>query len=124
FLADQDVYATTIQYLRERGHDVVPVAELGLARADDTELLRVSHAESRIFLTRDRDFGNLTFVQALGAGVIFLRILPSTQVSVHQELESALRLHTEEELLDRFTVVRSEERRVGKECRAGWLAEP
>ena len=65
-----------------------------------------------VFLTRDRDFGNLTFVQALGAGVIFLRILPSTQISVHQELERALRLHTEEELLDRFTVVEPGRHRV------------
>ncbi len=42
FLADQDVYATTIRFLTGLGHDVVQAAQLGLAQADDAELL--SHA--------------------------------------------------------------------------------
>ena len=33
FLADQDVYASTIGFLRALGHDVVPVAQVGLAQA-------------------------------------------------------------------------------------------
>ena len=34
FLADQDVYATTIGFLSGLGHDVVRVAQLGLAQAE------------------------------------------------------------------------------------------
>ena len=41
FLADQDVYAITTRFLSGLGHDVVLAAQLGLARAEDAELLRV-----------------------------------------------------------------------------------
>lgn len=72
-------YGVTIRSLRELGHDVIPVADIGLAQGGDEELLKTAQALGRIFVTRDRDFGNLVFVKALGAGVIYLRIAPSTQ---------------------------------------------
>ena len=34
FLADQDVYASTLRYLSGLGHDVVTARQLGLAQAD------------------------------------------------------------------------------------------
>lgn len=40
FLFDQDVYATTLHLLESLGHDVIPVAQLGLAQASDTTLLQ------------------------------------------------------------------------------------
>ena len=43
FLTDQDVYAASINFLIRLGHDVVTAAQLGLARAEDAELLRASH---------------------------------------------------------------------------------
>ena len=48
FLADQDVYAVTIRFLSNLGHDVVRAAQLGLAQAEDPELLRMAHAQGRI----------------------------------------------------------------------------
>ena len=54
----------TIRFLIGLGHDVVSVAQLGLARAEDSELLRVAQQEGRIFVTRDRDFGALVFTFA------------------------------------------------------------
>jgi len=78
FLLDQDVYALTARFLRELGHDLVTAAELGLARAADTVLLARAVQESRIFVTRDKDFGGLVFVERLGKGVVYLRITPST----------------------------------------------
>ena len=82
FLTDQDVYATTVRFLSGLGHDVVTAAQLGLAQAADAELLRVAQEQGRIFVTRDRDFGGLVFVQGGGAGVIYLRMMPSTQNAV------------------------------------------
>lgn len=69
-LLDQDVYAVTISFLKDLGHDVVPVARIGLSQAEDEEILRVAQQQERILVTRDRDFGNLVFVQALGARVL------------------------------------------------------
>ena len=104
-LLDQDVYATTARFLSGLGHDVVRVAELGLAQADDENLLRVAQDQNYVFVTRDRDFGGLVFVNALGSGVLYLRILPSTQNSVHRELERVLNSYAEEELRKAFVVV-------------------
>jgi len=105
FLADQDVYAATIGFLKGLGHDVLPVAQLGLARAADAELLRVAHQEERVFVTRDRDFGALVFVQDSGPGVIYLRILPATQTAVHTELKRVLTLYGEQDLRTSFVVI-------------------
>jgi predicted nuclease of predicted toxin-antitoxin system len=57
FLLDQDVYASTARLLSGLGHDIVPVAQIGLSQTDDSELLRIAQEQSRIFVTRDRDFG-------------------------------------------------------------------
>jgi predicted nuclease of predicted toxin-antitoxin system len=105
FLLDHDVYAVTAQLLRGLGHDVVTVAEIGLVQADDLELLDAARQQQRIFVTRDRDFGALVFVQAMGPGVLYLRMLPSTQGAVHRELERVLRRYSEDELAKGFVVI-------------------
>ncbi|MGC9332619.1 MAG: DUF5615 family PIN-like protein [Anaerolineae bacterium] len=105
FLLDQDVYAATARFLLDLGHDVVLVASIGLSRAQDQEILRVAQEQNRVLVTRDRDFGNLVFVRELGAGVIYLRVLPSTLNAVQAELERVLSLHTETELAQSFVVV-------------------
>ena len=104
-LLDQDVYAATARFLLDLGHEVVPVASIGLSRAQDQEILRYAQEQNRILVTRDRDFGNLVFARELGAGVIYLRILPSTLNVVHAELERVLNLHPEEELAQAIVVV-------------------
>lgn len=114
FIADQDVYAVTINFLRDLGHDVVPAAALGMAGAKDAELLRAAHDQGRIFVTRDRDFGALVFVQAWGPGVIYLRILPSTQQAVHTELARALMLYSEEQFKSSFIVIEPGRHRIRK----------
>jgi predicted nuclease of predicted toxin-antitoxin system len=105
FLLDQDVYVSTVRFLRGLGHDVVPVAQVGFSQAGDEELLRIAQEQNRVFVTRDKDFGNLVFVKALGAGVIYLRVLPSTQNVVHSELERVLETYTEQELAKSFIVI-------------------
>ena len=105
FLLDQDVYAATGRFLIGLGHDVVTIAKVGLSRSSDSDLLEIAHEQSRIFVTRDRDFGGLVFVQGLGAGVIYLRMMPSTQDTTHQELARVLEEHSEAELTQAFVVV-------------------
>src|SRR5207237_9702948 len=82
-----------------------PVARLGFAQADDADLLRVAQEQARLFVTRDRDFGQLVFVQGSGPGVIYLRALPSTQNAVHAELERVLTMYSERELQSAFVVI-------------------
>lgn len=114
FLADQDVYAITIAFLSGLGHDVVRAAQFGLAQAGDADLLRVAQEQGRVFVTRDRDFGAIVFVQGGGPGVLYLRILPSNQQAVHAQLEQVLTLYSETELQSSFVVIEPGRHRVRK----------
>lgn len=118
-LADQDVYTVTVQFLRGLGHDVATAAERGVSQSEDADLLRAAQAEGRVFVTRDRDFGGLVFVQALGAGVLYLRVLPSTLQAVHAELGRVLALYDEEELKGAFVVVEPGRHRVRRPAAGG-----
>ncbi len=66
FLLDQDVYAITARFLSGLGYDVVLAGQLGLSQAKDEELLSEAGEHGWIFVTRDRDFGNLVFVKKQG----------------------------------------------------------
>lgn len=105
FLLDQDVYAVTGRFLSSLGHDVVYASELGLSRADDSALLVSAREKDRILVTRDRDFGGLVFVRGVGAGILYLRVLPSTIQAVHDELKIVLGRYQESELKTAFVVI-------------------
>jgi predicted nuclease of predicted toxin-antitoxin system len=112
FLTDQDVYAITVRFLNGLGHDVVTASQLGLAQAEDAQLLQTAQQQGRILITRDRDFGGLVFIHGGGAGVIYLRMLPSTLNAVHSELERVLTLYSEQELQSFFVVIEPGRHRV------------
>lgn len=105
FLLDQDVYFVTYRFLKDSGHDVVRAAEIGLSQSEDEELISIAQEQDRILITRDRDFGTLVFLKSLGSGVIYLRMLPSTQESVHGELARAIKAYSEEEIKKAFIVI-------------------
>jgi predicted nuclease of predicted toxin-antitoxin system len=105
FLLDQDVYAVTARFLVALGHDVTGAVEVGLSRASDEAILGEAQSRGRLLVTRDRDFGTLVFARGMGRGVLYLRILPSTQNSVHNELARILSRYSEEELSKAFVVV-------------------
>ena len=112
-LVDQDVYTLTIDWLRREGHDLVTAQELGMQRAPDDELLQQAKSMDRRFLTRDKGFGTLVFLQKrLSAGVILLRISPATIEEVHRELRRLLQERDEEELRSLFCVVESRRYRI------------
>ena len=111
-LADQDVYVITVRFLRGLGHEVVTASEMGMSRSADAELLLAAQADRRLFVTRDRDFGGLVFVQSSKAGVLYLRALPSTLQAVNNELGRVLKIYDEKELLVAFVVVESGRHRI------------
>lgn len=112
FLADQDVYAAKVRCLNDMGHDVAVAVDKGLSHADDADLLLAAQKDGRILLTRDRDFGWLVFSKKRKAGVVYLRIFPSTQDAVHSELKRVLTTHQEGELSKAFVVVEPARHRI------------
>jgi len=90
-LTDQDVYEVTVRFLRDLGHDVVRVRDIGLSAASDEEILRTATMQERVLVTRDRDFGRLVFLRKrTHSGVILLRITPRTVSEVHLRLRKFL----------------------------------
>jgi len=76
-----------------------------MSRAIDTDLLATPGREQRIFVSRDRDFGGLVFLERKGSGVIYLRVTPSKVNAVHAELEIVLSRYPEDLLRNAFVVV-------------------
>lgn len=111
-LLDQDVYALTERFLRELDHDVMTASELGLSRAHDLDLLKHSGEQGYIFVTRDKDYGNLVFMHGAGRGVIYMRMLPSAMNEVHAELKKVLETYSETELAKSFIVVEKNRHRI------------
>jgi predicted nuclease of predicted toxin-antitoxin system len=111
-LTDQDVYAKTVLFLRELGHEVTTAAELGLSTAAESKLLETAHSAGRLFVTRDRDFGGLVFRKGLAAGVLYLRVQPVNLEAVHAELQRVLGLYNQAELTEVFVVVEPGRHRV------------
>lgn len=111
-LADHDAWAVTIELLTSERHDVTTASDLDLARAPDRVLLQKATARNRLLPTRDRDFGRLIFAEGKPAGVIYLRVTPSTQETVHEELRRVLDNHSHDELRSAFAVVEPGQHRI------------
>jgi len=65
----------------------------------------VAQDQERILITRDRDYGNLVFVRSQGAGVIYLRMVPSTLDAVHHEFNRVITQYSMSALRSAFVVV-------------------
>jgi predicted nuclease of predicted toxin-antitoxin system len=59
FLADMGISLRTVEWLREKGYNVVHLRDEGLQRLPDPEILEKARLERRILLTIDLDFAQL-----------------------------------------------------------------
>lgn len=74
FLIDMPVSPELVKLLVTRGQDAVHAQEIGLAEAEDVEIVARARQESRIIVTADLDFGRLLAMSnADGPGVILFR---------------------------------------------------
>jgi predicted nuclease of predicted toxin-antitoxin system len=73
FLADESCDFRVVRALRAAGHDVVAIAE-SAPGAEDDAIIDEAVREQRIFITEDRDFGQLVYAAGKASrGVILLR---------------------------------------------------
>ncbi len=75
FLLDQGVPRSMATLLRQQGMDVVHTGEIGMAEAEDVEILRRAAEERRVVVTLDADFhAHLALSEASHPSVIRVRI--------------------------------------------------
>ena len=113
FLIDQDVYRLTIELIKDLGHEVIPVKEVGLSTATDETILTYALNHKLILVTRDNDYGALVFLMhKKHHGVIFLKIEPLFVDIVHDELKRVLGKYSKERFTNSFVAVEPGRHRV------------
>jgi predicted nuclease of predicted toxin-antitoxin system len=74
FFADENVARLIVQWLRQRGHDVLYAVDAAPGRDDDVWLHQAEQSE-RLVVTADKDFGDLIFRDRLNShGVVLIRM--------------------------------------------------
>ena len=110
FLIDENVGESVVQYLIEKGHDIVRARELPFR--EDSSLVNYAFEENRIIVTNDKDFGFLIYRQMLPSrGVILFRFtqeISSLKVSALEMILSKLA----NRILDHFIVVSDDKIRI------------
>lgn len=93
FLADESCDFAVVRALRKDGHDVLAVSDIPV-RSVDAEIMDFAHAERRILLTEDKDFGWLAFVAGMDSpGVILIRFPGTARPLLVREIRSLVAEH-------------------------------
>lgn len=92
-LTDENIHPEVVQGLVEREANVVSAVQIGLAGAGDAAILARAHAERRVVLTHDRDFGTLAIRSGESFfGIVYLRpgdISPARVLAMLAAIHSA-----------------------------------
>lgn len=93
--------------LRESGHDVVRVSEVGLACASDAEILQRAVGDGRMLITFDEHFGDWTVLPlSTHPGVIRIKSDPTTTHCVLTMLIPFLLKSADKDFRDQLVIVR------------------
>ncbi len=104
FLADENCDFRVVRALRAAGHDVVAVIETSPG-ADDAAVIDMAVSEQRVFITEDRDFGQLAFSAGKPtAGIILLRFPSAARAKLPSMVVNLVAEHGEK-LSRRFVVL-------------------
>lgn len=105
---DQMIDSSVAGVLQKRGYDVACTAQVGMARADDLEILEYCVKHNRILVTLDEHFGDWTVVKLTEhPGVIRLKVSPTSTRSIQQALIPFLVHHAKRDFRNVLVIVRS-----------------
>ena len=111
---DQMLRLEVAQTLRDEGHDVVRVSEVGQARADDQQILQKAIDENRILITLDQHFGDWVLLPlSKHPGVVRLKVNPTTSENIIKLLIPFLRIHSSKQFTNHLVILSSK--------RAKWI---
>lgn len=107
-LFDQMIDALAAKRVSKKGHDVVRVADLGLAEADDAEIIDCAICEQRILVTLDEDFGDWAVLPlSEHPGVVRLKVDPTTTDNILDRLFPFLERNKTRDFTNQLVIVKS-----------------
>lgn len=93
--------------LRELGYDVLAVSEIGMSTADDAEIVQWAITHDRTVITLDDHFGDWSVLPlSAHAGVIRLKLNPTTTANTLNLLVPFLAANTERDFKNHLVIVR------------------
>ncbi|HLA79167.1 MAG TPA: DUF5615 family PIN-like protein [Vicinamibacteria bacterium] len=91
FLADMGVSMRVVDWLRQRGHDIVHLRDQGLQRLPDGDIFEKAGVEGRVVLTFDLDFGEIVALsEGARTSVILFRLRDARSSQVIARLDRVL----------------------------------
>jgi len=92
--------------LRAQGYDVIRVSEIGMARADDSQILQRAIHENRMLITLDEHFGDWSILPLSShPGVIRIKANPAITRTILSVLIPFLANHTTATFANRLVIV-------------------
>jgi len=108
FLLDQMFDRIVRNTMRENGYDVLAVSEIGMATADDAEIMEWAMANSRTVITLDDHFGDWAVLPLSShPGVIRLKVNPTTTKNTLNLLLPFLKSHHDKNFSNSLVIVRA-----------------
>lgn len=108
YLLDQMFDRRVLAELREQGFNVVSVSEIGMATADDAEIMKWAIVHDRIVITLDEHFGDWSVLPLTNhPGVIRLKVNPATTEHTLTLLLPFLKNHSDKNFSKNLIIVRS-----------------
>ena len=104
FLADVNIEKPLVDYLVKQGYDIKWIPDYDCEMPDE-DLLQLANQEKRIFITNDKDFGDLIFLQRkVSAGIILFRVKgQNSQETI--KLMKKLLMGYRDKLLNHYVVI-------------------
>ena len=78
-LADENIPKRLVRLLREKGIDVVRIADLGLRGISDQDVISLANRLGRAILTRDSDFTQPWLLWNANYGVVYIAFNPAKE---------------------------------------------
>lgn len=108
-LTDENISPRVVAFLRETGFNVRDIKEMRKYGISDKKVLEIAHAENRIIITHDSDFGMLAINQGVPfTAIIYIRLKIPSADSVINALRKFLQ--TDIEISKSMLAVIEEER--------------
>jgi predicted nuclease of predicted toxin-antitoxin system len=97
FLADMGVSIRSVKWLRDTGHDIIHLSEVGLHCLPDEEVFNKALEEQRIILTMDLDFSQILAVNKANLpSIVIFRLNDERSENVNTKLSELLNRYSNE----------------------------